>query len=37
MLPSRIDTSLVQAAMGEYADEKETLAWRAGASWEELQ
>jgi alkylhydroperoxidase/carboxymuconolactone decarboxylase family protein YurZ len=29
MLPPRIDTAAVQAAMGEYADKKETLAQRA--------
>lgn len=35
MLPPRIDTKVVQAAMGEYADEKETLAQRA-AIYQEL-
>ncbi len=29
MLPPRIDTKAVQAAMGEYADERQTLAQRA--------
>jgi len=35
MLPPRIDAKAVQAAMGEYADEKETLAQRA-AIYQEL-
>jgi 4-carboxymuconolactone decarboxylase len=35
VLPPRIDTKAVQAAMGEYADEKETLAQRA-AIYQEL-
>lgn len=35
MLPPRIDTKAVQAAMGEYVDEKQTLAQRA-AIYQEL-
>jgi hypothetical protein len=37
MLPPRIGIEAVQAAMGEYADEEQTLTRRAGASWDRLQ